>query len=60
VSDVRRQEVRGGLDTDLTQIVTGGLHGAWSVNDARHLNRKTSQITISATFQISLFAGDYR
>ncbi|HET9293190.1 MAG TPA: cell surface protein SprA [Gemmatimonadales bacterium] len=60
VSDVRRQEIRGGLDTDLTQIVTGGLHGAWSVNDARHLNRKTSQITISATFQISLFAGDYR
>jgi motility/secretion related protein SprA len=60
VSDVRRQEIRGGLDTDLTQIVTGGLHGAWAVNDARHLNRKTSQITISATFQISLFAGDYR
>jgi hypothetical protein len=60
VSDVRRQEIRGGLDTDLTQIVTGGLHGAWSINDARHLNRKTSQITISATFQISLFAGDYR
>jgi hypothetical protein len=32
-------------------------HGAWSVNDARHLNRKTSQITISATFQISLRRG---
>ncbi len=60
VSDVRRREVRGGLDTDLMQTLTGGLQVGYSLNDARHLSRRTSQISIIASFQLSLFAGDYR
>jgi hypothetical protein len=60
VSDVGRQEIRGGLDTDLLQELSGGLQFGYSVNDARHLNRRTSQISIIASFQLSLFAGDYR
>jgi motility/secretion related protein SprA len=60
ISDVRRQEVRGGLDTDLLQTLTGGLEVDYSVNDARHLSRRTSQLSIIASFQLSLFAGDYR
>jgi hypothetical protein len=60
VSDVTRQEFRGGLDTDLLQTLTGGLQLGYSVNDARHLSRRTSQISIIASFQLSLFAGDYR
>jgi len=60
ISDVRRREVRGGLDTDLLQTLTGGLQVDYSVNDARHLSRRTSQISIIASFQLSLFAGDYR
>jgi hypothetical protein len=60
ISDVRRREVRGGLDTDLLQTVSGGLQVGYSVNDARHLSRRTSQISIIASFQLSLFAGDYR
>ncbi|MGZ8398107.1 MAG: hypothetical protein ACXWWN_03630, partial [Gemmatimonadales bacterium] len=60
VSDVRRQEVRGGLDTDLLQTVTGGLQFGYSINDARHLSRRTSQIFMLLTFQLSLYAGDYR
>jgi hypothetical protein len=60
ISDVRRREFRGGLDTDLMQTLSGGLQLAYSLNDARHLSRRTSQISIIASFQLSLFAGDYR
>jgi len=60
ISDVRRREVRGGLDSDLLQTLSGGLQVSYSLNDARHLSRRTSQISIIASFQLSLFAGDYR
>jgi hypothetical protein len=60
VSDVRRQEIRGGLDTDLLKTVSGGVQFGYSINDARHLSRRTSQIFMMLTFQLSLYAGDYR
>ena len=60
MSDVRRHEVRAGLDTDLLQTLSGGLQLGYSLNDARQLSRRTSQISIIASFQLSLFAGDYR
>jgi hypothetical protein len=60
ISDIRRQEVRGGVDTDILKIMTGGLQFGYSINDARSLDRKTSQLFVSMTFQLSLFAGDYR
>jgi hypothetical protein len=60
VSDVRRQEVRGGLDTDLLKTVSGGLQFGYSINDARHLSRRTSQIFLLLSLQLSLYAGDYR
>ncbi|MGH7509465.1 MAG: cell surface protein SprA [Gemmatimonadales bacterium] len=60
VSDLRRQEIRGGLDTDLLKTVSGGLQFGYSINDAQHLSRRTSQIFMMLTFQLSLFAGDYR
>jgi hypothetical protein len=60
VSDLRRQEIRGGLDTDLLKTVSGGLEFGYSINDARHLSRRTSQIFILLSLQLSLYAGDYR
>ena len=60
ISDVRRQEIRGGLDTDLLKTVSGGLQFGYSINDARHLSQRTSQIFLLLTFQLSLYAGDYR
>jgi hypothetical protein len=60
ISDVRRHEVRAGLDTDLLQTLSGGLQFSYSLNDARQLSRRTSQISLVASFQLSLFAGDYR
>jgi motility/secretion related protein SprA len=60
VSDVSRREIRGGIDADFLQTLSGGLQINYSINDAKHLNRRTSQISIIASFQLSLFAGDYR
>jgi hypothetical protein len=60
ISDVNRYEIRGGLDTDLLQTMSAGLQVGYSLNDARHLSRRTSQLSILASFQLSLFAGDYR
>jgi hypothetical protein len=59
-SDVRRQEIRGGLDTDLLKTVSGGFQFGYSLNDARHLSRRTSQIFLLLSLQLSLYAGDYR
>jgi hypothetical protein len=60
ISDVLHQEARAGFDTDFLQTLSGGLQFGYSINDARHLSRRTSQISIIASFQLSLFAGDYR
>jgi hypothetical protein len=60
ISDVLRREFRGGLDTDLVSTVSAGLQFGYSINDSRHLSQRTSQIFLLASFQLSLFAGDYR
>lgn len=60
ISNVMRREFRGGLSTDLNRSMTGELQGGYSINDARHLDRRTSQIFLSVGVHISLFAGDYR
>ena len=59
VSDVRRQTLRAGVDADILAILTGGLQAAYALNDVRQINRKTEQLTLSMTFQLSLFSGDY-
>jgi hypothetical protein len=60
ISDVRRQEIRGGLDTDIVSTVSAGLQFGYTLNDARQLSQRSSQIFLLASFQLSLFAGDYR
>jgi hypothetical protein len=42
------------------QTLSAGLQFSYSVNEARHINRKFSQMIITASVQLSLFAGDYR
>jgi hypothetical protein len=59
ISDTRRKTLRAGIDTDLLSILTGGFQAAYVLNDVRQLNRKTEQLTLSLTFQLSLFSGDY-
>ncbi|HXI19474.1 MAG TPA: hypothetical protein VNH46_00230, partial [Gemmatimonadales bacterium] len=60
VSDTRRQEYRASFDTDLARIMTGGLQFSYSISEARALDQKFSQIVLTASLQLSLFAGDYR
>jgi hypothetical protein len=60
ISDTRRQEYRGTIDTDVLSSVTAGLQLGYTVNDFRHLNRKNSQIFLVASMTLSLFAGDFR
>jgi len=60
VSDTRRREYRASFDTDLLRTMSGGLQFSYSVNEARHLDRKVSQLILTLAFQLSLFAGDYR
>jgi hypothetical protein len=60
VSDTRRTEARASFDSDLARILTGGLSFSYSLSEAKHLDRKFSQIIITASLQLSLFSGDYR
>ncbi|HWA55882.1 MAG TPA: cell surface protein SprA, partial [Gemmatimonadales bacterium] len=46
ISDTRRTEARASFDSDLANILTGGLSFSYSLNEARHLDRKFSQIVI--------------
>ena len=48
------------MDTDVSQLLKGGFTFSYTINDARHLDRKTSQIIIGVNFSVSLFAGDFR
>jgi hypothetical protein len=60
ISDVNRQELRGGLDTDVVSSLTAGLQVGYSINEARHLNQRTSQISLLASFQWSFDTGGNR
>ena len=60
ISDTKRTELRGSLDTDLLKLMRGGIQFGYTVSDARHLNRRLSQIYFAVTMQLSLYAGDYR
>jgi hypothetical protein len=60
INDVRRQELNATMDTDVSQLLKGGFTFSYTLSDARHLDRKTSQIIIGLNFSISLFAGDFR
>jgi hypothetical protein len=53
ISDVVRRELRGGLDTDVVSSLTAGVQVGYSINESRHLNQRTSQISLLASFQWS-------
>lgn len=60
ISDTRRREFRASFDTELVRNLTGSLQGGYTLNDLRHLNRRTSQIFFLVSMNLSLYAGDYR
>jgi hypothetical protein len=56
ISDVRRRAFTGGLDADIVGALTAGLEVSYSLNDARHISQRTSQISLQASFQWSFDA----
>jgi hypothetical protein len=60
ITDVTRQELRGGLDSDVVSSLTAGLQVGYSINEARHLNQRNSQISLLASFQWSFDTGGNR
>lgn len=57
ISDFRRTDLRSRFDADLTSVVTGSFQLGWSVNELRHLERKTSTITAAIQLSIPLTLG---
>lgn len=60
ISDILHQELRGGLDTDVSKSLTGGLEVGYSINEAKQFDQRTSTLYLQVNFQLSLYAGDYR
>jgi hypothetical protein len=59
-SDVRQWEVRGGLNTDLRGSIQTGLQVGWTLNDVRHLQRKSSNLALSLFFSMPLSSEDFK
>ncbi|HTK56535.1 MAG TPA: cell surface protein SprA [Gemmatimonadales bacterium] len=60
VADVRRLSMSGGFTTDVLPMATAGLNFQYVSNDIRHLNQKTTQLSIVASLRVQLSAGDLR
>jgi hypothetical protein len=57
IADTHNQELSLGLRTDLAQAFSGTLDFGYTLNDARHLNRRLSTIYLTVGFTLALFAG---
>lgn len=60
VADVRRLSLSGGFTTDVLPMATAGLNFQYVSNDIRHLNQKTTQLSIVASLRLQLSTGDLR
>lgn len=58
ISDSRRQEYAVALDTDMPPSVTAGLSAGYVLTEDRHVNRKFSQFTLTATVRIAFQVGE--
>ena len=59
-SDIRQWEARGGLSTDLRGSIRSGLQVGWTLNDVRHLQRKSSNLALSLFFSLPLTSLDFQ
>jgi hypothetical protein len=58
-SDIRQWDVRGGFGTDLRGSIQAGLQFGWVLNDIRHLERKSSNLSLSMSFSVPLTSLDF-
>jgi len=60
IADSRRTEYNLTMDTDMPPSTNAGLAVGYVLSDDRHLNRKTSQFTLTATVRVFFQAGEIR
>ncbi len=60
IADSRQTEYNLTMDTDMPPNVVAGLAVGYVLTDDRHLNRKFSQFTLTASARISFVAGEIR
>jgi hypothetical protein len=60
IADSRRTEYNLTMDTDMPPSTNAGLAVGYVLADDRHLNRKTSQFTLTATVRVFFQAGEIR
>jgi hypothetical protein len=60
VADVRRATVLGGLTGEVFPMAEAGLNVQYVSNDIRHLNQKTSQLSLTLSLRIQLATSDLR
>jgi len=60
VADVRRLNLVGGLTGEVFPMAEAGLNVQYVSNDIRHLNQKTSQLSITMSLRIQLATSDLR
>jgi hypothetical protein len=60
VADIRRFLVSGGVTTSLLPTAEAGLNLQYVSNDIRHLDQKTTQLSIVISFRLQLSTGDLR
>ncbi len=60
IADSDRDEYALVLDTDVPPTVTAGLSVGYVLTEDRHVNRKFSQFTLTATVRVAFNAGEVR
>jgi len=60
IADSDRDEYALVLDTDMPPTVTAGLSVGYVLTEDRHVNRKFSQFTLTATVRVAFNAGEVR
>lgn len=59
ISAVIRRELGATVEADVAGVANGGLTVQWITNELRHLDRKSSAITLTLTLQVPLSFGGY-
>jgi hypothetical protein len=59
ISAVIRRELGGSLEADIAGVANGGFTVQWVTNELKHLDRKSSAVTLTLTIQVPLSFGGY-
>ncbi|MBW8772925.1 MAG: hypothetical protein JF590_06525, partial [Gemmatimonadetes bacterium] len=60
VADIRRLSLSGGFTSTLLPTAEAGLNLQYVSNDIRHLDQKTTQLSVVMSFRMQLSTGDLR